>query len=78
MGDDRSGRNASIYISSFKGVVLTTPPWVDYKILDFTRSLKMDIVFKVAQLVVCIALIYEMWRNHKLTKRIKELENAKK
>ena len=38
----------------------------------------MDIVFDLAQLVVCIALIYEMWRNHKLTKRIKELENAKK
>lgn len=38
----------------------------------------MDIVFKVAQLVVCIALIYEMWQNNKLIKRIKELENAKK
>ena len=38
----------------------------------------MDIVFKVAQLVVCIALIYEMRQNNKLTKRIKELENAKK
>ncbi len=38
----------------------------------------MDIVFKVAQLVVCLALIYEMWQNNKLTKRIKELENAKK
>ena len=38
----------------------------------------MDIVFKVAQLVVCVALVYEMWQNKKLTKRIKELENAKK
>lgn len=37
----------------------------------------MDLVFKLAPIVVVVGLFYEIYQNFKLKKRIKELEEGR-
>ncbi|MDU6827752.1 hypothetical protein [Campylobacter sp.] len=37
----------------------------------------MDLVFKLAPIVVVVCLFYEIYQNFKLKKRIKELEEGR-